>query len=280
MLVHGVDTDNRHDQGGAGAACRADGAEQIGPSEPPVAPDARARAALGPDAGQRALLANAGFILKPDFDRPAGKLLRDCGARQLSEVFLKLLCLKVALRVHRTHRHAAEIQLLQQLADAALVQMNIEFGGNAVTQVSTAPAHHAIGLEVRAVFHPLRHFAPLGFGQTRLTPRPGPVRQPAKPSAFVAMHQSRSVCRSMALALRGQQPRMTIQHHGNGQNAPRLLGVSRPRRLRRNCEILRSWRSISIADMLPAPRINDVLHRVTFAAGWESPRSQVLGRLV
>jgi len=32
--------------------------------------------------------------------------------------------------------------------------------------------------------------------------------------------------------------------------------------------------------MLPAPRINDVLHRVTFAAGWESPRSQVLGRLV
>jgi len=38
----------------------------------------------------------------------------------------------------------------------------------------------------------------------------------------------------------------------------------------RNCEILRSWRAISIADMLPAPRINDVLHRVTFAAGWES----------
>src|SRR5208283_57642 len=48
----------------------------------------------------------------------------------------------------------------------------------------------------------------------------------------------------------------------------------------RNCEILRSWRAISIADMLPTPRINDVLHRVTFAAGWESPRSQVLGRLV
>src|ERR1019366_9821637 len=46
-----------------------------------------------------------------------------------------LLCLKVALRVHRTHRHAAEIQLLQQLADAALIQMNIEFGGDAVTQV-------------------------------------------------------------------------------------------------------------------------------------------------
>src|ERR1019366_1553595 len=103
-------TDDRHDQGGTGAARRADGAEQIAlrwpfqqaspagtfgqlrPGEPPVAPDARTRAALGPDAGQRALLANAGFILKPDFDRPADKLLRDCGTRQLSEVFLKASC--------------------------------------------------------------------------------------------------------------------------------------------------------------------------------------------
>ena len=92
MFVHGADTDDRHDQGGAGAARRADGAEQVGQGEPPVALDARTRAALGPDAGQRALLANAGFILKPDFDRPAHKLLRDCGARQLGEVFLKASC--------------------------------------------------------------------------------------------------------------------------------------------------------------------------------------------
>src|SRR5450759_3700541 len=48
----------------------------------------------------------------------------------------------------------------------------------------------------------------------------------------------------------------------------------------RNCEILRSWRVISIADMMPAPRIIDVLHRVTFTDGWESHRSQVLRRLV
>jgi hypothetical protein len=32
--------------------------------------------------------------------------------------------------------------------------------------------------------------------------------------------------------------------------------------------------------MLPAPRYIDVLHRVTFAAGWESHRSQILRRLV
>jgi hypothetical protein len=92
MFVHGLDADCRHDQRGAGAARRADGAEQVSPGKPPIAPDARTRAALGPDAGQRALLANAGFILKPDFDRPAGKLRWDCGARQPGEVFLKASC--------------------------------------------------------------------------------------------------------------------------------------------------------------------------------------------
>src|ERR1700736_976286 len=40
----------------------------------------------------------------------------------------------------------------------------------------------------------------------------------------------------------------------------------------RNCEILKSWCVISIADMLPAPRINDMLHRVTVAGVWESPQ--------
>src|SRR5258708_976899 len=48
----------------------------------------------------------------------------------------------------------------------------------------------------------------------------------------------------------------------------------------RNCEILKSWCVISIADMLPAPRITDMLHRVTVAAVWESPQesgSQAVG---
>ena len=91
VLVHGVDAARWHDQGGAGAAPGGDGAEQVRPGEPPVALDPRARAAPGPDGrGQRALLADAGFILKPDFNWPAGKLRRDRGACQLGKVFLKL----------------------------------------------------------------------------------------------------------------------------------------------------------------------------------------------
>src|ERR1700730_12056336 len=115
-------------------------------------------------AGQRGLHPETRF-------RPAGRQapagLRCAPARR--SFFKSLLCLKVALRVHGTPRHAAEIQLLQQLADAALMQMNMEFGGDAVPQVSTAPAHHAIGLEVRTALHPLGHLTPLGLGEARLT---------------------------------------------------------------------------------------------------------------
>ncbi len=83
-----------------------------------------------------------------------------------------------------------------------------------------------------------------------------------------------------APGLCGQPPRRPIQPHGNRQKGRRACLASAVRAASaRNCE-LRSWWVISIADMLQAPRINDMRQRVTFAAVWESPRSQVLGRLV
>src|SRR6202023_2938737 len=128
-------------------------------------------------AGQRGLHPETRF-------RPAGRQapagLRCAPARR--SFFKSLLCLKVALRVHGTPRHAAEIQLLQQLADAALMQMNMEFGGDAVPQVSTAPAHHAIGLEVRTALHPLGHLTPLGLGGARPKAPPSHPRCSEKPS--------------------------------------------------------------------------------------------------
>ena len=53
--------------------------------------------------------------------------------RRVGEVFLKASCASRLVGAGM-HRDAAEIQL-QKLADAALLQMNIEFGGDAVTQV-------------------------------------------------------------------------------------------------------------------------------------------------
>jgi hypothetical protein len=58
-------------------------------------------------------MVNGGFILKPDFDRPAGKFPWDCGARPAGKVFFKARCLEAASRVHGTPRHAAEIPLLR-----------------------------------------------------------------------------------------------------------------------------------------------------------------------
>lgn len=65
MQVHRVGIGIRQDQGCADIAARTDSAEYIGPLTALVARRGRTAAALGPDAGQRALLANAGFILPP-----------------------------------------------------------------------------------------------------------------------------------------------------------------------------------------------------------------------
>ena len=90
VQVHDIEIHRRHDQGSAGPTDRADGTKQVSPGKPPVALDPRSRAAFGPDATYRALLADAGFILEPDFDCPPDMPLWDRGAGQFSEVFLKV----------------------------------------------------------------------------------------------------------------------------------------------------------------------------------------------
>jgi hypothetical protein len=143
---------------------------------------------------------------------------------------------RLSLRLYDT-KCPIKSQLLQLMASMLIVgmtnaapvpragQMKIEFGGDAVTQVGTAAADHAVGLGIRA---PSTHFATsaqLGFGQTRLTPR---VREPRQAVGVVAMHP---VAQRLAIHSTGrrQQTRMLIRHQGHPQNAPRRLGVSRPR---------------------------------------------------
>ncbi len=69
VLVHAFDVDGRQHQSGVNATGRTDGTEQIGPVEALVAQRARAGAAPGPDAGQRALLANPCFVPRLREDR-------------------------------------------------------------------------------------------------------------------------------------------------------------------------------------------------------------------
>jgi hypothetical protein len=88
MQRHGLGVRRRHDQAGCDATLRTGRAEQVGPVVAPVVRRSGPRSTLGPDTGQRALLADPGFILEPDFDRLAfgavGELRGDCRG----EVFL------------------------------------------------------------------------------------------------------------------------------------------------------------------------------------------------
>ena len=69
MFVHGVCVGVGHDDPSAHSTVRANGAEQIGPLVARIAHGARACPFSRPEPCQRPLLANAGFILEPDFDR-------------------------------------------------------------------------------------------------------------------------------------------------------------------------------------------------------------------
>ena len=90
MQRHGFGVRRRHDQACCDATLRTGCAEQVGPVVALVVRRAGPRSTLGPDAGQRALLADPGLILEPDFDRLAfgavGDLRRDCRG----EVFLNV----------------------------------------------------------------------------------------------------------------------------------------------------------------------------------------------
>ena len=90
MQRHGLGVRRRHDQARCDATLRTGRTEQVGPVVALVVRRAGPRSTLGPDAGQRALLADPGLILEPDFDRLAfgavGDLRRDCRG----EVFLNV----------------------------------------------------------------------------------------------------------------------------------------------------------------------------------------------
>ena len=79
----------RQDESGRRTARRTDGAEDVGPFVTAVAWGARPGSPPRPDAGQRTLLSDTRFVLKPDFDRLAARRFGDDGGNLIGEVFLK-----------------------------------------------------------------------------------------------------------------------------------------------------------------------------------------------
>src|ERR1039458_8690184 len=76
------------DQSGRSAALRTDGAEDVGPFVALVARRARPRSTPSPDAGQRALLADARLVLEPDFNGLIFGMVGEPRDDRRGEVFL------------------------------------------------------------------------------------------------------------------------------------------------------------------------------------------------
>ena len=79
----------RQDQCRAFAEHRTYGAEDIGALVALVGRQARPRAFLGPNSGAAVLLANAGFVLEPDFNAPPFRQMAYVSLERGGEVFLK-----------------------------------------------------------------------------------------------------------------------------------------------------------------------------------------------
>ena len=92
MDGHRLAVDPGRDDGGADGTRRTDRAKEVGRVVTIVANGRRAAAAQRPLIRQRALLADAGFILEPDLDRLAGRFGRQGCSYEGREVFLKASC--------------------------------------------------------------------------------------------------------------------------------------------------------------------------------------------
>ena len=92
MQRHDLSVGGWDNEGCRGAALRTDGAEDVGPFVALIARGTGPCSTLGPDAGQRPLLADARLILEPDFDRLALGVVGEPCRDRCGEVFLKASC--------------------------------------------------------------------------------------------------------------------------------------------------------------------------------------------
>ena len=76
-------------------------------------------------------------------------------ATSAASFFMRLLGRAVRLRVTRAHREMPEAKPMQQLADAALMQVHAKYPGNLPAQVAATPAYDAIRLKLRSSANPV-----------------------------------------------------------------------------------------------------------------------------
>jgi hypothetical protein len=133
-----------------------------------------------------ALLTNPGFVAEPDLHRLTGCLRRQgCGYKSRKLSLKRRLRLRIALRMLRAHGEAPERQLVQQLANRALVQGDAKAPLDPLLEVNAPPTHHPVAFQIGTFVNPDRHLGLLRRRQARQRPlRRGWSDKPSRPLAL------------------------------------------------------------------------------------------------
>lgn len=143
---------------------------------------------------------------------------------------MRLLCRSIRLRVTRADGDVAEIERLQNAADAALIQHNEKTGNNALAQIAQPPAHNTILRRVRSLTNPCRQDGFLlirQLGRSAATMRP--VRQTGHALCIVADHPVAQCLTVHSAGPRRFGPRAAVPNHSQGEQPARHFRIRLPR---------------------------------------------------
>jgi hypothetical protein len=151
---------------------------------------------------------------------------------------MRLLRRGIGFGMARAHRNAPEAEASHHLADAALVQVHVEFVNDPLTQINQPPTHDTIALRIGPAAYPLGDRRRLRRRQ--LAGRAAavrPVRQAGNAFSVEAMHPVAQRLPIHPALAGGIAARMPLQNPGNRQHPPgrgRIAGSpSREPQLRR-----------------------------------------------
>ena len=140
MCGHGLEVAPGQDEPGALALLRADRSENVSPFGAPIMGRRRAAAASSPTPRDLVLLADAGFVLPPDFYAEAARQTR-FDPVQLGRETLSLHRRCVLRVMARAGRQLARPQRLQVPAHRGLAQGEAELVEEPLCQVLEPPTH-------------------------------------------------------------------------------------------------------------------------------------------
>jgi len=125
----------------------------------------------------------------------------------------------------RARRDVSETEPPQQLANRALVISNIPAREDQLPQVNTAPAHHAVALNVGTGFDQRRQRGFLLCAQPPRRPRRLAVDQSLRPRGIEAAHPIAQSLRGHGAQLGRRGPVLAFVSRRNRQQPTRLVGI-------------------------------------------------------